>query len=144
MRERRAHAALVYDGADCVGWCQFGPPDELPRIKSTQAYEAGLDDAARLADHLLLRRQGPPRTGVADAALAGALAEIARLGGGTVESYPDEVGDREGLRVVPPQRHASRCSSARASSGCAGSASTRWLVRRTVGRLPACSASGPW
>jgi hypothetical protein len=24
--EGRAHAALVYDGEDCVGWCQFGPP----------------------------------------------------------------------------------------------------------------------
>ena len=33
--------------------------------------------------------------GVASAALAGALAEIARLGGGTVESYPDEVEDRK-------------------------------------------------
>ena len=33
--------------------------------------------------------------GVASAALAGALEEIARLGGGTVESYPDEVEDRK-------------------------------------------------
>jgi hypothetical protein len=31
---------------------------------------------------------------VAAAALAGALAEIARLGGGTVESYPDDVDGR--------------------------------------------------
>ena len=35
VREGRAHAALVYDGATCVGWCQFGPTDELPRIKSS-------------------------------------------------------------------------------------------------------------
>jgi GNAT superfamily N-acetyltransferase len=32
--------------------------------------------------------------GVASAALAGALAEIARLGGGTVESYPEAVEGR--------------------------------------------------
>lgn len=24
VRECRAHAALAYDGKDCVGWCQFG------------------------------------------------------------------------------------------------------------------------
>jgi len=28
--EDRSHAALVYDGADVFGWCQFGPPAELP------------------------------------------------------------------------------------------------------------------
>src|SRR5215470_3015011 len=39
VREGRAHAALVYDGDDCVGWCQFGAPDEVPRIKSRAAYE---------------------------------------------------------------------------------------------------------
>ena len=32
VREGRAHAALVYDGDDCVGWCQFGAPGEVPRI----------------------------------------------------------------------------------------------------------------
>lgn len=34
-----AHAALVFDGDDCVGWCQFGSPEELPRIKSRREYE---------------------------------------------------------------------------------------------------------
>jgi hypothetical protein len=34
VREGRAHAALVYDGENCVGWCQFGPTEELPRIKA--------------------------------------------------------------------------------------------------------------
>ncbi len=29
-----AHAALAFDGPDCVGWCQFGPTDTLPRIKN--------------------------------------------------------------------------------------------------------------
>ena len=35
-----AHAALVYDGEDCVGWCQFGSTDQLPRIKWRRAYES--------------------------------------------------------------------------------------------------------
>ena len=35
------------------------------------------------------------RRGVADAALHGALAEIERLGGGTVESYPEDAAGRK-------------------------------------------------
>ena len=42
VREGTAHAALVYDGGTCVGWCQFGSPDELPRIKHQRAYRDGL------------------------------------------------------------------------------------------------------
>ena len=30
VRADRSHAALVYDESDVVGWCQFGPPVELP------------------------------------------------------------------------------------------------------------------
>ena len=40
VREDRAHASLVYDSADCVGWCQFGPPAELPRLHNSRAYLA--------------------------------------------------------------------------------------------------------
>ena len=28
VADGRAHAALVYDGPRCVGWCQFGSPGE--------------------------------------------------------------------------------------------------------------------
>jgi hypothetical protein len=38
VREGRAHAALVYDGPTCVGCCQFGPTDEMPRIKHRRTY----------------------------------------------------------------------------------------------------------
>jgi GNAT superfamily N-acetyltransferase len=89
----RAHAALVYDGEDCVGWCQFGPTAELPRIKSARAYEAGLEALPdwRITCFFVARKYRGK--GVAAAALQGALAEIARLGGGTVESYPDDLPD---------------------------------------------------
>lgn len=40
--EGRAHAALVYDGDRAVGWCQFGSPEELPRIKHRRQYEQDL------------------------------------------------------------------------------------------------------
>jgi hypothetical protein len=38
VREGQAHAALVFDGEVCIGWCQFGSPAELPRIKHLRAY----------------------------------------------------------------------------------------------------------
>ena len=41
VREGQAHAALVFDGDDCVGWSQFGAPGEVPRIKNRAAYEKG-------------------------------------------------------------------------------------------------------
>jgi GNAT superfamily N-acetyltransferase len=94
VREGHAHAALVYDGSTCVGWCQFGSADELPRIKHRRAYTEGL---ARLPDWRItcfFVDRDYRRKGVAAAALKGALSEIARLGGGTVESYPEDVKGR--------------------------------------------------
>jgi len=36
----RAHAALVMDGDVAVGWCQYGSPEELPRITHRSQVEA--------------------------------------------------------------------------------------------------------
>src|SRR6266568_6695055 len=36
VRANQSHAALVYDGADIVGWCQFGP------LSSFRAESAGM------------------------------------------------------------------------------------------------------
>jgi hypothetical protein len=91
--EDRAHAALVYEGDTCAGWCQFGVPDELPRIKNKKAYEAGLDELPDWRITCFFVGRGHRRTGVAHAALAGALNEIGRLGGGVVEGYPDDVAN---------------------------------------------------
>jgi GNAT superfamily N-acetyltransferase len=92
VRAGTAHAALVLDGDDCLGWCQFGAPDELPRIKSRAAYEKGLTSLPdwRIACHFV--GKGHRRKGVATAALAGALDLIAGLGGGVVEGYPEAAG----------------------------------------------------
>jgi hypothetical protein len=67
----RAHAALVFDGDDCVGWCQFGAPGEVPRIKNRAAYEKSVTTLPdwRIACNFV--GKGHRRKGVATAALAG-------------------------------------------------------------------------
>jgi GNAT superfamily N-acetyltransferase len=95
VREGRAHAALVYAGDDCVGWCQFGSPEELPRIKRKRAYEQELVSPPDWRITCFFVDKGHRRRGVSAAALQGALDEIARLGGGTVESYPEESAGRK-------------------------------------------------
>jgi GNAT superfamily N-acetyltransferase len=90
-----AHAALVFDDdndEDCLGWCQFGRPEELPRIKSRAAYEKGLAKAPDWRIACCYVGKGHRRQGVAAAALAGALDLIAAAGGGTVEGYPEDAG----------------------------------------------------
>jgi GNAT superfamily N-acetyltransferase len=94
VREGRAHAALVFDGATCVGWCQFGSPDELPRIKRRSAYLQGLTDPPVWRITCFFVDRAHRGQGVATRALTGALELIAGLGGGTVESYPERVDDR--------------------------------------------------
>jgi GNAT superfamily N-acetyltransferase len=94
VRAGEAHAALVYEGSAAVGWCQFGTPAELPRIK----YRAAVEERPERPDWRItcfFVDRDHTRRGVAAAALAGALAEIARLGGGTVESYPEDVEGRK-------------------------------------------------
>jgi GNAT superfamily N-acetyltransferase len=92
VREGKAHAALVFEGEDCLGWCQFGAPDEVPRIKSRAAYEKGRKTPPDWRIACCYVGKGLRRQGVATAALAGALDLIAGLGGGTVEGYPEDAG----------------------------------------------------
>jgi GNAT superfamily N-acetyltransferase len=89
VKQGSTHAALVFDGDACLGWCQFGPPAELPRIKSRAQYEKGQHAPAdwRIACNFV--GKGHRRKGVATAGLAGALDLIATLGGGTVEGFPE-------------------------------------------------------
>jgi GNAT superfamily N-acetyltransferase len=93
VRAGTTHAALVFDGGTCLGWAQFGAPEELPRIKNRAAYEKSRDH--ELPDWRIgccYVGKGHRRQGVAAAALGGALDLIAGLGGGTVEGYPEPAG----------------------------------------------------
>src|SRR3989449_1247570 len=56
VRANRSHAALVYDGADVVGWCQFGPPPELPGRRSEE-HTSELQSRLHLVCRLLLEKK---------------------------------------------------------------------------------------
>jgi GNAT superfamily N-acetyltransferase len=95
VREGKAHAALVFDGGVAVGWCQFGTPEELPRIYHKKEYEA---DLVALPDYRLtcfFVDRDYRRKGVAAVALGGALDLIAETGGGVVEAYPQDTTGRK-------------------------------------------------
>jgi ribosomal protein S18 acetylase RimI-like enzyme len=131
VREGRAHAALVFDGPNAVGWCQFGPTAELPNIRSRRTYEEGLREVPdwRITCFFIDReRRGE---GIANFALREALREIARLGGGTVEAYPEDVAGRKVSRSF-------LCSGTLGMFEKAGFEKTRkiamyrWVVVRTI------------
>ena len=105
VRAGTAHAALVFDGGDCVGWCQFGPPGELPRIKSRAAYEKGLTDLPDWRIACCYAGKGHRRQGVASAALTGALDLIAALAGGWWRDIP-----RTPVRCLPGSCTTGPCS----------------------------------
>ncbi len=105
VRQGTAHAALVYDGAACIGWCQFGPPEELPRIKHLRVYREAVAEPPDWRITCFFVDKAYRGQGVASTALAAALQQIARLGGGTVESYPEDV---EGRTVSASFLHNSR------------------------------------
>lgn len=94
------HQVLVYAGDAAVGWCQFGRPPELPRIKNPRAYAAELDRLPDWRIACIFTGSKHRGRGVARAAVEGALAQIAAAGGGLVEAYPEQEEGR------PPQRGA--------------------------------------
>ncbi len=98
VREGRAHAALVYQGAACVGWCQFGSPQELPRIHNQRAYLATDQKLPDWRITCFFAGKGHRGNGVATAALTGAIEQIRQLGGGRIEGYPEDI---EGRKASP-------------------------------------------
>lgn len=91
VEKGRSHGILVFWKGEPVGWCQFGPEEELPRIENYRDYRrlARKGDIERLwritcfvVDPKYRKR------GVASAGLKAALEAIRNKGGGLVEAYP--------------------------------------------------------
>ena len=98
VKAGKAHAALVYDGKDCVGWCQFGSPEELPCIHNERAYLATNPKLPDWRITCFFSGKGYRGKGVASAALQGAIDQIKKLGGGRIEGYPENT---EGRKASP-------------------------------------------
>ncbi|MDG6902505.1 MAG: GNAT family N-acetyltransferase [Nitrososphaerota archaeon] len=118
VRGGMSHGIVVYSGKDPVGWCQYGPKEEAPRIDATRRYRSlspsyGGTKVWRISCFCVDRRHR--KEGVAAYALNAALRSIERKGGGVVEAYPAtnkgalatwfgtvSMFEREGFRVVAP------------------------------------------
>lgn len=92
VHEGRAHAILVYEDGTPVGWCQYGPREELPRIDAGRNYRAagGPPDQDGKLWRITCFFVDPAHRGkgVASFALKAALESIRKQGGGIAEAYP--------------------------------------------------------
>ena len=100
VRNGTVHQILVYADDECVGWCQYGSPAELPNIKNPGAYAKDLAELPDWRIGCIFTDKRHRGSGVARAAVSGALDAIRGAGGGVVEAYPEQVDGR------PPQRGA--------------------------------------
>lgn len=86
-----ADGILVYADDEPVGWCQYGPREELPRIDNYRKYrglapDRGAERLWRITCFVVDKKVR--RRGIARAALMAALDAIRKKGGGLVEAYP--------------------------------------------------------
>ena len=96
VRSGRAHHAMVLDDRGVAqGWAQYGDTDELSNIKHRRAYD---QDPPPLPDWritCIFVDRKHRNEGIARAALAGALQQIAARGGGLVEAISEVTDGRE-------------------------------------------------
>ncbi len=91
VKQGRAHGILVYADGEPVGWCQYGPREELPRVDNSRKYrnlapEDSRERLWRITCFVVDKKYR--KSGVASAALNTALESIRNKGGGLVEAIP--------------------------------------------------------
>ncbi len=82
----KAHGTIVFCGKDPIGWCQFGPKEELPRIDRKHAYTPTAPDAWRITCLFVSPRHR--RAGVARLAVKDSVLAMRKLGVKGIEAYP--------------------------------------------------------
>jgi len=88
VREGKAHGTIIYCAGEPVGWCQFGPREELPRIDGKRGYVPTSQDAWRIT--CLFIAKDHRRMGVARLAVRSSVEAMRALGVTIVEAYPVE------------------------------------------------------
>ncbi len=86
-----SHGILVYAKGEPIGWCQYGPKEELPRFDNSRNYrglalERGKVNLWRITCFVVDKKYR--KRGVASVALKAALEAIRNKGGGLVEAFP--------------------------------------------------------
>ena len=89
--EGRAHGTIVYCGNDPVGWCQFGPKEELPRIDRKRGYRPISESPWRITCFFVA--PGHRRSGLAKLAVRDSIRAMKELKAEVIEAYPVE-GER--------------------------------------------------
>ena len=86
----RAHGILVYEDPEPIGWCQYGPAEELPLPGADRRARRipPLGQGVRWRLTCFVTVVGRRRRGVAGVALRAALEAMRARGGGLVEAYP--------------------------------------------------------
>ena len=86
-----SHGVIVYLKNEPVGWCQYGPREELPRADHSRKYvePASADKKEKLwRITCFVVDKDQRKRGVASAALKATLESIEKKGGGIVEAFP--------------------------------------------------------
>jgi len=125
----KAHGVIVYHDGKPVGWCQFGPSEELPRIENMKDYkpthQGNLWRITCFFTHRDYRRKG-----VAREALEGALYCMKDHGAEVVEAYPVDPRKRHSSNLLwngTPDLFASMGFTKKCKLG-----SERWIFKKTL------------
>lgn len=87
----RAQGLIAYEGETPVGWCQFGTPEVLCQYDRGRTYPKlaiAPEDKPGWRISCLFTDKHRRSRGIAISTLHAALEEIARRGGGVVETFP--------------------------------------------------------
>ena len=93
VKTGKAHGILVYHEGEPVGWCQFGPQGELPRIDAMENY-APIDKKSFWRITCFFIDRDHRHRGVAKEALRSALTAMKSRGVRLVEAYPVDTGNK--------------------------------------------------
>jgi len=91
VHDGNAHGSIVFCGSDPIGWCQYGPKEELPRIDSKTGYRLTSPNAWRIT--CLFVAPGHRRVGLATFAVKESVRAMKNAGVRAIEAYPVE-GER--------------------------------------------------
>jgi hypothetical protein len=91
VKRGKSHGIIIYSGGKPVGWTQYGPRPELPRMDASKTYQSlalDSDEEKLWRITCFFVDRNTRKKGVAGFGLSAALASIKKKGGGIVEAYP--------------------------------------------------------